>query len=111
MRPESDVGYGVTVRRRFVERGRGHVVAEAERECEVQLPPQPGQCLLFGSLEVVVSQVRIKIGEPSTLGVQHPSLLVLGCKEPVHHLEAALASGWRKVDDDAAEVSATVSPG
>jgi hypothetical protein len=100
---------GVVVRRRFVERGRGHVVAE--RECELQLPPAPGQCLLFGSLEVIVSLVRIRIGEPAALGVQRPSLLVLGAKEPLHHLEAALASGWRKVDDDAAEVSATVTPG
>lgn len=88
---------GVLVTRRFVERvQRAEHVVEVRRTVELPFAPVPGMILAFADAgEVVISKIRVRVVPPGHLGLLPLEVEVIGTKEALTGLEAALAAGWQ----------------
>ena len=65
----------------------------------MRINPVRGMILaIVGGPDVVISRVRALIDAPPGLGVQPVTLELFGCKEPGANLEAALESGWERLE-------------
>lgn len=95
--------------------GRGHDalaadhVVDVRRTVELPFAPVPGMILAFADAgEVVISKIRVRVAPPGRLGLLPLEIEVIGTKESLDGLEAALAAGW--VAEDALPAGENSSP-